>query len=638
MLIKHHPLLKILSSSLVFSLLYGCGSETAVDKSTTPTTPTPTPTTPLASTITGTAADGYLRGAKVCLDVNENGVCEDAEPQDTTIVGGVYVITVAPGIDIDKPLLVEVSAQTVDEDDGELVGKPYVMKAPAGKHQFVSPITTLVQQEIENNPALSAADAETKVKTALSMVDDTEVSLFEDYVAKQNSDETNANKEKYTDLHKTARVIAALMAEQTEALKSALAEVASTGNEKESFALIMDSINKHLARITAQISIDDASFAKEFDVKTLKEQLDIQLDTKDISAQIAQKKAAAKREKITSAELEKLTSVNLWIGSYTPEDSDETLLSSIDYKSLSLTPKELRQNKDYDYEDGKWSEDSHLDEGLTYFYKTKTWEEITESTYQTYSITSEENGQFEADNGVDKVRYSFSQDDISNQKITDIMPEYAELFSSRSIGDVLFPANSAMYKYDVVNLKESLTIYHQEGHGENNSCGGTPIATLGGNCNVVYDYVANRHVKSLDALLVAEGASATPGYIFNEYLADDVRFHLTGSVGDVSGTVKYFTTTDGQVTLDPLSSATPGTWEIKTYGDKRALLVRHPRVLNKIVVDTDDLVKAYIQDGNFVRETWYFPANSYQEELTLNTVAAQAILDELDILAPPSAP
>ena len=341
MLIKHHPLLKILSSSLVFSLLYGCGSETAVDKSTTPTTPTPT--TPLASTITGTAADGYLRGAKVCLDVNENGVCEDAEPQDTTIAGGVYVITVAPGIDIDKPLLVEVSAQTVDEDDGELVGKPYVMKAPAGKHQFVSPITTLVQQEIENNPALSAADAETKVKTALSMVDDTEVSLFDDFVAKQKID---ANKEKYTDLHKTARVIAALIAEQAEALESALsAEGASTGNEKESFALIMDSINKHLARITAQISVDEETLAKDFNVKTLKEELDIQLDTKDISAQIAQKKAAAKREKITSAELEKFTSILLRIRSYTPEDSDETLLSSIDYKSLSLTPKNFTSMK-----------------------------------------------------------------------------------------------------------------------------------------------------------------------------------------------------------------------------------------------------------------------------------------------------
>jgi hypothetical protein len=219
-----------------------------------------------------------------------------------------------------------VSAQTVDEDDGKLVGKPYVMKAPAGKHQFVSPITTLVQQEIENNPALSAADAETKVKSALSMVDDTEVSLFDDFVAKQKSD---ANKEKYTDLHKTARVIAALIAEQAEALEKALiAEGLSTGNEKESFALIMDSINKHLARITAQISVDDETPANELKVAELKEKLDIQLDTKDISAQIAQKKAAAKREKITSAELEKLTSVNLKI------DSDETELLSIDYSSL----------------------------------------------------------------------------------------------------------------------------------------------------------------------------------------------------------------------------------------------------------------------------------------------------------------
>ena len=511
------------------------------------------------------------------------------------------------------------------------------MKAPAGKHQFVSPITTLVQQEIENNPALSAADAETKVKSALSMVDDTEVSLFDDFVAKQKSD---ANKEKYTDLHKTARVIAALIAEQAEALEKALieAEGASTGNEKESFALIMDSINKHLARITAQISVDDETPANELKVAELKEKLDIQLDTKDISAQIAQKKAAAKREKITSAELEKLTSVNLIISSYTPKDSEETLLTSIDYRSFSLTPTELRINKDYYFKDGKWSEDSHHEEGLRYVYESETWEEITESTYQTYLITSAENGQLEADNGVEKYRHSVSQDDVSDQKITDIMPEYAELFSSRSIGDVLFPANSAMYKYDVVNLKESLTIYHQEGHGENNSCGGTPIATLGGNCNVVYDSVANRHVKSLDALLVAEGASATPGYIFNEYLADDVRFHLTGSVGDVSGTVKYFTTTDGQVTLDPLASATPGTWEIKTYGDKRALLVRHPRMLNEIVVDTHHLVMAYIEDGGFVRDSGYFPANYSTEASALNTVAAQAILDQLGIFTLPSAP
>lgn len=637
MLIKHHSLLKILSSSLVFSLLYGCGSETAVDKSTTPTTPT----TPLASTITGTAADGYLRGAKVCLDVNENGVCETAEPHDITIVGGVYVITVAPGIDIDKPLLVEVSAQTIDEDTGGEVGKPYVMKAPAGKHQFVSPITTLVQQEIENNPALSAADSKTKVKSALSMVDHAEISLFEDYVAKKNSDETSANKEKYTDLHKTARIIAALIAEQAEALESALsAEGASTGNEKESFALIMDSINKHLARITAQISVDKATSAKDFNVADLKTELNIQLDTKDISAQIVQKKAAAKREKITSAELEKLTSVNLRISSYTPNDSDETESLSIDYSSISLTPTELRRNKGYYYnaDASTWSEDSHHEEGLTYVYRTKTWEEITESTSRTYSITPKENGQFEADNGLEKIRFSFSQDDVSNQKITTIMPEYAKLFSSRVKGDVLFPANSAMYKYDIVYLKDSLAIYHQEGYGENNSCGGTAIATLGGNCNVVYGSVANRHVKSLDELIVAEGASATTDYIFNEYLADDVRFHLTGSVGDASGTVKYFKITEGQATLAPLASATPGTWEIKKYGDKQALLVRHPRVLNKIVVDTDDLVKAYIQDGNFVRKTWYFPANYSIEFSTLNTVAAQAILDELDILAPPSDP
>jgi hypothetical protein len=518
------------------------------------------------------------------------------------------------------------------------------MKAPAGKHQFVSPITTLVQQKIENNPALSVADAETKVKSALSMVDHADISLFDDYVAKQNSDETDANNEKYIDLHKTARVIAALIAEQAEALEKALIDAKgdSMGNEKESFALIMDSINKHLAQITAQISVDEKEFAKDFEVAKLKEQLDIQLDIKDISAQIAQKKAAAKRQKITSAELENLTSVNLWIESYTPKDSDDTLLSGIEYSSLSLALTEPSRIKDYYYNaDARmWSEDSHYEKGLTYVYKSNEWEEITESKYGTYSITPKENGQFEADNGLEKIRFSVSQDDVSNQKITTIMPKYAELFSSRGKGDALFPANSKMYAYDFLSLNESLTIYHQAAYyDDNTTCGGTAIATLGGNCNAVNDPVANQHVKSLDALLVAESAPTTTSFIFNRYLsgAMAMRFQLTGSVGDDSGTVKYFKKMDDNAPLAapvPLESTTTGTWEIKQYGDKRALFVRHPRVLNEIVVETHDLVNVYIEDGGFVRHSDYTPANSYQEASSLNTVAAQAILHQLEIVAP----
>ena len=43
---------------------------------TTPTTPTPT--------ITGKAIDGYLAGATVCLDLNNNGVCDAGEPSAIT--------------------------------------------------------------------------------------------------------------------------------------------------------------------------------------------------------------------------------------------------------------------------------------------------------------------------------------------------------------------------------------------------------------------------------------------------------------------------------------------------------------------------------------------------------------------------
>ena len=76
---------KILWSSIVAVgvLISGCGGGSGGNSSTT--------------SVAGTAVDGYLKGANVCLDLNNNNICDTSEPSATTKSDGTFVInTILP--------------------------------------------------------------------------------------------------------------------------------------------------------------------------------------------------------------------------------------------------------------------------------------------------------------------------------------------------------------------------------------------------------------------------------------------------------------------------------------------------------------------------------------------------------------
>ena len=142
--------------------------------------------TPAATvSLAGVVADGYLTGAKVCLDKNENTVCDAGEPYDTTIAGGKYTITgITAGDDSKYPIVAEVPASATDSDfAGTTVGKAFVLTAPKG-NTTVTPLSSLVHQELQATPALSAASAAANVKTALGISSDP----LADYIATPNGD------------------------------------------------------------------------------------------------------------------------------------------------------------------------------------------------------------------------------------------------------------------------------------------------------------------------------------------------------------------------------------------------------------------------------------------------------------------
>ncbi|KVK80986.1 hypothetical protein WJ47_11940 [Burkholderia ubonensis] len=154
MTVKNHTgLAKHILGVSIAAALAACGGGGG-DSSTTPTTPT--------STVTGKAIDGYLAGATVCLDVNNNGVCDSGEPSAITDATGQFSIPYN-GDAIGKTLLVQVTPQTRDlsrpanfQFPASFTLSQIVQSTPA---QVISPLTTLVSAQMQTGLSRTQAIA-----------------------------------------------------------------------------------------------------------------------------------------------------------------------------------------------------------------------------------------------------------------------------------------------------------------------------------------------------------------------------------------------------------------------------------------------------------------------------------------------
>lgn len=231
---------KLLIAATLGSVLTACGGS---DNNDSPIPPTPPPP-PATITLDGKVADGYLVGARVCVDLNENKVCDDGEPSATTGAGGNFSITDATQQQLDTyPLVVEVTVGTVDEDTGEAITKGYTLSAPAG-YEFVSPLTTMVQGEVEQGS--SEEDAEAAIKALLG----TTLALTQDYVAAQNDDSlSDEQKAEYLQLHQVAQVTARVIANNLAQIQAA----ADAGgiSADDLISLIVDTVVNALDTIVA---------------------------------------------------------------------------------------------------------------------------------------------------------------------------------------------------------------------------------------------------------------------------------------------------------------------------------------------------------------------------------------------------
>ncbi|MBF0264736.1 MAG: hypothetical protein HQL46_05645 [Gammaproteobacteria bacterium] len=97
-------------------------------------------------TITGTASDGYLQQAIVCLDFNANSLCDEGEPNSLTDEEGNYSLVLTK--EQQKSLANIIAYDGIDSD----TGMPFdgILQAPNdGSSIHITPITTIVTKMVD---------------------------------------------------------------------------------------------------------------------------------------------------------------------------------------------------------------------------------------------------------------------------------------------------------------------------------------------------------------------------------------------------------------------------------------------------------------------------------------------------------
>lgn len=174
-------LLAALCSAVALGLA-GCGGSD--DDDDTPAPPGPT------AQLDGVVLDGALKGATVCLDVNENRACDGDEPSTTSGDGGAFSLTADAALLPAHTVLAVATAGTTVDADGGPVARGFTLAAPAGRATVVSPFTTLVQSELDGGRAGNLVQAEQDVTDRLvgTAGDTGGLTVYSDYLPRTGDD------------------------------------------------------------------------------------------------------------------------------------------------------------------------------------------------------------------------------------------------------------------------------------------------------------------------------------------------------------------------------------------------------------------------------------------------------------------
>ncbi|MDD2274117.1 MAG: hypothetical protein PHP95_16945 [Desulfuromonadaceae bacterium] len=221
-----------ISAALIVGLIAGCGG----GSSSAPTV------------VSGKVADGYLVGATVFLDKNNNYLLDAAsEPHTTTNANGVYALNIDPA-DVGKYPLVAmaITGVTIDKDTNQTVSNSYTLSMPATamsgtvNSNFISPMSTLIREKMAANAGISLTDAMTQLRNQMNI--SAGIDMMADYVAGSQS---GVNTAQYQAMYANAQKMAELMGGQ--------AGLVMPGNviNVNRYRSMMGTINSNMSAISA---------------------------------------------------------------------------------------------------------------------------------------------------------------------------------------------------------------------------------------------------------------------------------------------------------------------------------------------------------------------------------------------------
>ncbi|AXN34098.1 DUF1566 domain-containing protein [Vibrio coralliilyticus] len=137
-------LTKKLSVGAISVALFGCGGGNESDpKLTSNETPA---TSNSGSVLSGVVLDGYLHKANVCLDKNNNAVCDSGDGTTVqTDQSGQYTLPFEGNVENYKLLVEAIANVTIDMDNpNQAVTQDFTLETPSSQPSIISPMTSMV--------------------------------------------------------------------------------------------------------------------------------------------------------------------------------------------------------------------------------------------------------------------------------------------------------------------------------------------------------------------------------------------------------------------------------------------------------------------------------------------------------------
>lgn len=542
--------------------------------------------------ISGKAADGYLVGATVCLDLNNNKQCDAGEPGGTTTAGGAYTLNLPAGTDpATYAVVVEVGADTIDEDTGTAVGKPYVLTAPPGKPEFVSPLTTAVHAIQEKNPALSVDEAAAVVKSQVGAGDG--VSLFEDYVAAKQDDEA------YDRLHKVAQVSGKVLAANQEAIEAAAADQGLTdASFAELLALAVQQVLDQLEQ-SAQ-AVDGAG--DEFDIE--KVSVDV-ADTTNLQDQLEEAEAVSGFATLSAQTL--LAGGGHWIWGRAPEGDNPAEYEYGWVQAKTDQPGKL--DEAWYIHDAATGWQLQSDDEAKLFLGTAGWQ-MASDTAPFFNVTYQTDGSARlALSSVDvAIKMTAAQLDVSGKPVkTYLQFDAHKPFAAAIVGEPIFSTGAKVYQVAFVVDQDQYSIDVWS------DCGVYSVPDSD-NCNLAWGYGS----VSLE----------TPAKSFAELIYPMEPTDVTNYVGLGDG-VWIRVIADNRVQIQDQAAGgalSYGSWAYKTVHGKQLMMLTLPDRFRTRLWDDGQPFFA-VQDG-YIRRGAYLAKGTLEDagEVWFNEEAVQDIL------------